>query len=281
MIKTYKPTSPARRFLTRAKSVVLSKKRPEKRLTRPIHSSGGRNSQGRVTVRHRGGGHKRHYRIIDFKRDKDGIPATVEALEYDPNRSAHLALLRYEDGEKRYILAVAGLKDGDRVMSGPDAGFSIGNALPLEAIPIGMTLHNIELARGGGGKLARSAGASCELVSKEEGYAGLKMPSGEIRRVGWECRATIGQIGNIDHENQRFGSAGARRHTGRRSRVRGTAMNAVDHPHGGGKGKSKGANVPSTPWGKPTRGVRTRDKKKSTRMIIKPRPRGKRKGGAG
>jgi large subunit ribosomal protein L2 len=270
-IKTHKPTSPGRRFQTSSTFEEITRRSPEKGLLRPAKSSGGRNAYGRMTIRHRGGGHKRKYRLIDFKRNKDGIPALVAAVEYDPNRSANIALLHYADGEKRYILAPARVQVGDRLMSGPDAEIRTGNSLPLKKIPLGTTVHNIELSVGHGGQLARSAGGYAQLMAKEGRYAQIKLPSGEVRMVLQECRATIGQVGNLDHENLTIGKAGRNRWLGKRPRVRGVAMNPVDHPHGGGEGKSSGGRHPVTPWGVPTKGFRTRANKRSDKMIVKGR----------
>ncbi|MDH7498437.1 MAG: 50S ribosomal protein L2, partial [Syntrophomonadaceae bacterium] len=236
-VKKFKPTSPGRRQMTVLTFDEITKVEPEKALTTPLKKTGGRNAGGRETVRHRGGGHKRQYRIIDFKRTKDGIPAKVASIEYDPNRSANIALLHYVDGEKRYILAPHGLKVGDKVMSGPDADIKVGNALPMKNIPVGTTIHNVELKPGKGGQMVRSAGASAQLMAKEGDYAHVRLPSGEVRLVHVNCRATIGQIGNLDHENVSIGKAGRSRWRGRRPTVRGAAMNPVDHPHGGGEGR--------------------------------------------
>jgi large subunit ribosomal protein L2 len=255
----------------------ITKTEPEKSLTGSLKKSGGRNSNGRITRRHQGGGHKRRYRQIDFKRVKDGVPAKVAAIEYDPNRSARIALLHYADGEKAYILAPARLRVGATVESGPAADIQPGNALPLANIPTGTMLHNVELKPGKGGQLARSAGSGVQLVAKDAGYAVLRLPSGEMRRVLLDCRATVGQVGNVDHENLSGGKAGRRRWKGRRPSVRGVAMNPVDHPHGGGEGKQKGKH-PTTPWGVPTLGKRTRRKhKESDKLIVRPRRRGKEK----
>ena len=254
----------------------ITKTEPEKSLVEPLKKSGGRNSYGRITRRHQGGGHKRRYRVIDFKRTKDGVPAKVAAIEYDPNRSARIALLHYADGEKRYILAPARLRVGDRVESGPEADIKPGNALPLANVPTGTMIHNVELKPGRGGQMARSAGSSVQLVAKEGSYATLRLPSGEMRRVQLTCRATIGQDGNVDHENVSGGKAGRSRWRGKRPTVRGSAMNPVDHPHGGGEGKSKGGRHPVTPWGVPTLGKRTRRKhKESDKLIVRGRRRGK------
>ncbi len=268
-IKKVKPTSSGRRFQTYSTFEEITKTEPEKSLTTPLKKSGGRNVYGRITTRHRGGGAKRKYRIIDFKRDKDNIPAKVAAIEYDPNRSARIALLNYADGEKRYILAPAKLSVGDTVMSGTEVDIRPGNCLPLANIPLGTYVHNIELQRGKGGQLVRSAGAYAQLMAKEGKYATLKMPSGEVRMVLIDCKATIGQVGNVDHANISLGKAGRTRYLGRRPHVRGVAMNPIDHPMGGGEGRSSGGRHPCTPWGKPTKGYKTRDKKKpSDRLIV-------------
>ena len=277
-LRKFKPTSPGRRFMTVSTFEEVTKAEPEKSLTEPIFKKAGRNAYGRITTRHRGGGHKRRYRVIDFKRTKDGVPAKVAAIEYDPNRSARIALLHYLDGAKAYILAPARLKVGALVESGPGADIKPGNALPLENIPTGTMVHNVELQPGRGGQLARSAGSSVQLVAKESGYATLRLPSGEMRRVPLSCRATVGQVGNVDHENISGGKAGRSRRRGRRPSVRGSAMNPVDHPHGGGEGKSKGGRHPVTPWGVPTLGKRTRRKHKaSDKLIVRGRRRGKEK----
>lgn len=270
-VKKYKPTSPGRRFVTTASFEEITKTEPEKSLLAPLKKQSGRNNQGRLTVRHRGGGHKRMYRIIDFKRDKDAIPAKVASIEYDPNRSARIALLNYADGEKRYILAPHGLSVGTVIESGPKADIKVGNALPLANIPVGTMVHNIELYPGRGGQLVRSAGASAQLMAKEGKYATLRMPSGEMRMVLQTCRATIGQVGNIEHENITIGKAGRSRLMGKRPSVRGVVMNPVDHPHGGGEGRSPVGRNPVTPWGKPALGARTRKKKASDRLIVKRR----------
>ena len=275
-IRKYKPTSPGRRFMSSSTFEEITKAEPEKSLLEPLTRKGGRNNKGRITTRHQGGGHKRRYRVIDFKRTKDGIPAKVAAIEYDPNRSARIALLHYADGEKRYILAPARLRVGDRVESGPAADIKPGNSLPLANIPTGTMVHNVELKPGKGGQLARSAGSSVQLVAKEGAHATLRLPSGEMRRVPLTCRATIGQVGNVDHENVSGGKAGRSRWLGKRPTVRGSAMNPVDHPHGGGEGKSKGGRHPVTPWGVPTLGKRTRRKhKESDKLIVRGRRRGK------
>ena len=270
-IKKYNPTSPARRFATRVEGDEITKSEPEKSLTFGLRSRGGRGASGRITVRHRGGGHRRAYRIIDFKRDKFNIPAKVIAIEYDPNRSCRIALLQYADGEKRYILQPLGLKVGDTVETGDSVPITIGNSLPLRNMPVGLIVHNIELRPGFGGQLARSAGSSVQIVAKEDRFAQLKLPSGEIRLVLLDCKATIGQLGNIEHGSIKLGSAGSRRHLGIRPTVRGGAMNPVDHPMGGGRGKSKGHNVPQSPWGQPSKGFKTRKKKKSDKLILKRR----------
>lgn len=269
-VKKFKPTSPGKRFQTVADFSELSKTKPERSLVEKLTKSGGRNNNGRVTTRHIGGGHKRRFRVIDFKRDKDGIPAKVATIEYDPNRSARIALLHYADGEKRYILAPVGLKVGDKVESGPEADIKPGNALPIKNIPVGIFIHNIELHPGKGAQMGRSAGAQVQLMAKEGEYAQVKLPSGEVRMVSVACRATIGQVGNLEHEIISIGKAGRNRWLGKRPSVRGIAMNPVDHPHGGGEGRSKG-NIPSTPWGKPTIGYRTRKSKASDRLIVKRR----------
>ena len=270
-IITKKPTSPAMREYTTADFSVLTKKAPEKSLLKPNKKTGGRNSYGRITVRHIGGGNRQKYRVIDFKRNKDGIPAKVVSIEYDPNRSAYIALLNYADGEKRYILAPEGLLVGATVMSGPEAEISVGNCLPLENMPVGITIHNIEMQPNKGGAMARSAGIEAMLMAKENGRATLRLPSGEMRTVNLKCRATVGQVGNLDHEIVSLGKAGRSRHMGIRPTVRGAVMNPVDHPHGGGEGKNPvGHAGPMTPWGKPALGKKTRNKKKnSSKFIIK------------
>ena len=270
-IKKHKPTSPARRFQTSSSFEEITRKSPEKALLRPLKKSGGRNALGRMTIRHRGGGHKRQYRVIDFKRDKDGVPARVASIEYDPNRSARIALLYYADGEKRYILAPLGLQVGDRVLSGEGADIKPGNAVRLRDMPLGTQIHNIELNAGHGGQMVRSAGSYAQLMAKEGNYAQVKLPSGEVRMISLECRATLGQIGHLEHENISIGKAGRNRWKGRRPRVRGVAMNPVDHPHGGGEGKSSGGRHPVTPWGVPTKGYKTRGKKSSDKYIVKKR----------
>jgi large subunit ribosomal protein L2 len=275
-IRRYKPTSAGRRFMSVSTFEEITKKAPEKSLLEPVTKKGGRNNNGRITTRHQGGGHKRRYRVIDFKRQKDGIPAKVAAIEYDPNRSARIALLHYVDGEKAYILAPSQLRVGAMVQSGADADIKVGNALPLENIPTGTLVHNVELKPGQGAKMARSAGSGIQLVAKDQGYAVLRLPSGEMRRVPVTCRATVGQVGNVDHQNINWGKAGRSRWKGKRPAVRGSAMNPVDHPHGGGEGKSKGGRHPVTPWGVPTLGKRTRSKhKESNKLIVRSRRRGK------
>nr|HID59248.1 50S ribosomal protein L2 [Desulfobacterales bacterium] len=270
-IKKVKPTSPGRRFQTYASFEEITRTTPEKRLVVPLKKTGGRNVNGRITCRHRGGGHKRRYRIIDFKRDKIDIPAKVASIEYDPNRSARIALLNYADGEKRYILAPVDLSVGDEVISSPNADIKPGNALPLRSIPLGTQIHNIELQAGKGAQIVRSAGTYAQLIAKEGRYAQVKLPSGEVRMVLLDCWATIGQVGNVEHENISIGKAGRSRWLGRRPKVRGVAMNPVDHPHGGGEGKSSGGRHPVTPWGVPTKGYKTRKNKKSDSYIVKRR----------
>jgi large subunit ribosomal protein L2 len=274
-VRKFKPTSEGRRFMTVSDFEELTASEPERSLLAPLHKTGGRNVNGRITTRHRGGGHKRRYRLIDFKRTKDGVPAKVASIEYDPNRSARIALLHYTDGEKRYILAPVRLRVGQTVESGTAVDIRPGNAMPLRSMPTGTTVHNIELRPGQGGKMARSAGSSAQLVAKEGGKALLRLPSGEMRRVPEGCRATVGQLGNVTHEIESGGKAGRSRWLGKRPTVRGTVMNPVDHPHGGGEGKNKGSH-PVTPWGKPTLGFRTRDKKKASgKDIVRARRRGK------
>ncbi len=270
-IKKLSPTSPARRYQTYLTNDELTTDKPYKPLTVSKTRISGRNNAGKMTVRHRGGGHKRHYRIIDFKRDKAGIPAKVATIEYDPNRSARIALLNYVDGEKRYILAPVGLKVDQMLVSGPEADILVGNALPLKNIPLGTQIHNIELRPGKGGQMARSAGSFAQLVAKEAGMAQLRLPSGEIRRVPVECMATVGQVGNTEHENVSLGKAGRSRWKGIRPTVRGVAMNPVDHPHGGGEGRTSGGRNPVTPWGQPTRGYKTRNNKRTDKFIVKRR----------
>ncbi len=271
-IKKFKPTSPALRGMTISTFEEITTDKPERSLLQPLKSRGGRNSYGRITVRHQGGGHKRMYRIIDFKRNKDGIPAKVATIEYDPNRSARIALLNYVDGEKRYIVAPQGLTVGMTIVSGPEADIKIGNALPLRNIPVGTVIHNVEIYPGAGARLVRSAGASAQLMAKEGDMAQLRMPSGEIRKIRVECKATIGQVGNLDHENLSIGKAGKQRWLGIRPSVRGVVQNPIDHPHGGGEGKSPIGRNPTTPWGKPALGAKTRRKRNQTdRMIVKRR----------
>ena len=269
-IKRYKPITPGTRFKTVSSFEEVTKKSPEKSLLVAIRHKAGRNAYGRITVRQRGGGNKTKYRIIDFKRDKDGIPAKVTAIEYDPNRTAYIALLCYADGEKRYILAPVGLTAGDTVVSGSDADIKAGNALPLADIPVGTSVHNIEMQPGRGGQIAKTAGAAAQLMAKEGKYATLRLPSGEMRYILARCKATVGQVGNLDHELVSLGKAGRKRHMGRRPEVRGVVMNPNDHPHGGGEGKSPiGRPTPVTPWGVPTLGYKTRKKRKSNKFIIK------------
>jgi large subunit ribosomal protein L2 len=270
-MKTFKPTSPGMRFKTALDFAEITAGRPEKSLTRGITRSGGRNNEGHETVRFRGGGHKRLYREIDFRRDKRGIPARVASVEYDPNRSARIALLVYADGEKRYILAPVGLTVGQSIVAAEKAEIIPGNALPMKNIPLGAMVHNVELKPGYGGQFARSAGAAAQVMAKEGKYVTLRMPSGEMRMVLAACWATIGQVGNVDHANVSVGKAGRTRWAGRRPHVRGTAMNPIDHPHGGGEGKTKGGRHPVTPWGQPTKGYKTRKNKRTTRFIVKRR----------
>ncbi|MCD4690154.1 50S ribosomal protein L2 [bacterium] len=267
-VKRFRPITPTLRYKTVASFAEITKSTPEKSLLEPLRRKGGRNNQGRLTVRHRGGGHKRMYRIIDFRRNKHGIPARVASIEYDPNRSARIALLFYADGEKRYILAPDKLEVGSTVMSGETAEIKAGNALPLKRIPLGMTIHNIELRRGAGGRLVRSAGGSAQLMAREGRYAHVRLPSGEVRLVDSECYATLGQVGNIEHESIVLGKAGRSRWLGRRPKVRGVAMNPVDHPMGGGESKSSGGRHPCSPWGQPAKGGKTRRKKASDRLIV-------------
>ncbi len=275
-LKSFRPTSPGLRHKIISDFAEITADKPEKSLTRGKKSTAGRNAYGRITVRHRGSGNKNKYRIIDFKRDKAGVPATVFSIEYDPNRSARIALLHYVDGEKRYILAPQGLNVGDTVSSGVDVDIKPGNALPLSKIPVGVFIHNVEFVPGQGGKIARSAGNSVQLMARESGYALLKMPSGELRRVRETCMATIGVVGNEQHMNESYGKAGRSRWLGIRPAVRGMTMNAVDHPMGGGEGKTKGGNVPQSPWGTPAKGYKTRrGKKRSDRLIVRRRNSGK------
>jgi len=267
-LKTYSPTTPGRRFMTSADFAELTSSQPEKSLLKPLKRNGGRNSQGRLTMRHRGGGHKRRYRVIDFKRDKHGIPAKVASIEYDPNRTARIALLHYVDGEKRYILAPLGIRVGDVLSSGPDSEVKPGNALPLSNIPLGISVHNLELSPGKGAQIVRSAGGSANIIAKEGGFARVRLPSGELRLIRVNCMATLGQLGNLEHEGISIGKAGRNRWLGRRPKVRGVAMNPIDHPHGGGEGKSSGGRHPCTPWGQPTKGYKTRKKKKASNKYI-------------
>ncbi len=270
-VKKYNPTSPGRRFITTMDFSDLSKVEPERSLIEVRKKHSGRNFNGHITVRHKGGGTRKMYRIIDFKRSKDAIPAKVATIEYDPNRSARIALLHYRDGEKRYILAPLGLKVGDMVESGSAADIKPGNCLPIKAIPVGTVIHNIELRPGEGGKLVRSAGVSAQLMAKEDEYSQVRMPSGEVRKIHILCRATIGQLGNIEHENQVIGKAGRSRHMGKRPSVRGIAMNPVDHPHGGGEARSTSGRPPTTPWGQMTMGKKTRRNKRTDSMIVRKR----------
>jgi large subunit ribosomal protein L2 len=270
-VKKYKPTSAGRRFITTPDFSGITKKDPEKSLLEVRKKHSGRNNNGHITTRHKGGGTRKQYRIIDFKRGKDAIPAKVAAIEYDPNRTARIALLHYRDGEKRYILAPVGLEVGTLVESGEKADIKVGNALPLANIPLGTVIHNIELRPGEGGKLVRSAGSSAQLMAKEGAYAQVRMPSGEVRKIQIVCRATIGQLGNLDHENEVIGKAGRQRHLGKRPSVRGIAMNPVDHPHGGGEARSTSGRPPTTPWGQMTMGKKTRRNKRTANMIVRKR----------
>ena len=271
-LRSVKPTSPGRRGVVLPSFEEITKTRPEKSLLAPLRKKGGRNAQGRITVRHRGGGSKRRLRIIDFKRDKAGVPGKVIAIEYDPNRSARIALIQYADGDKRYNLAPQGLTVGAKIEAGPNAEINVGNALPLKLIPSGSTVHNVEMHPGRGGQLVRGAGTSAQVLAREESHVLLRMPSGEVRRLNPECMATIGQVGNPDHKNIKLGKAGRKRHIGRRPEVRGSAMNPRDHPHGGGEGRSGiGMPGPKTPWGKPALGYRTRRKNKDSSMIVRRR----------
>jgi len=270
-IKTYRPYTETRRFQTGLTFEEITTATPHKPLLQPKSRISGRNNHGELTIWHRGGGHKRHYRVVDFKRDKMGVPARVATIEYDPNRSAFIALLHYADGEKRYILAPSGLKVGDKVVSGPEADIVTGNALPLKSIPAGTLIHNIELRPGKGGQMVRSAGSAAQLLAKEGEYAQIRLPSGEVRKVLMDCVATIGQVGNLEHENISMGKAGRKRWMGIRPTVRGVAMNPVDHPLGGGEGKTSGGRHPVTPWGQPTRGYKTRNNKLTERFIVKHR----------
>jgi large subunit ribosomal protein L2 len=270
-IKKLSPTSPARRYQTYLTNDDLTTDSPYKPLLTSKKRASGRNNLGKMTVRHRGGGHKRHYRIVDFKRDKFGVPGKVVTIEYDPNRSARIALINYVDGEKRYIIAPAGLQMGQTIVSGPESDILTGNALPIKNIPLGTQIHNIELKPGKGGQMARSAGSFAQLVAKDGEAAQLRLPSGEIRIVSVNCMATVGQVGNVEHENVSLGKAGRSRWMGKRPAVRGVAMNPVDHPHGGGEGKTSGGRNPVTPWGKPTRGYKTRNNKRTDKFIVKRR----------
>ena len=274
-LKQYRPTTPGQRGLVLIDRAGLWKGKPEKSLTEGLQRPGGRNNLGRVTARHRGGGHKRRYRIVDFKRLKAGVPAVVERLEFDPNRTAFIALIRYEDGELAYILAPQRLAVGDSVVAGPGADIKPGNALPLQNIPVGTIIHNIEMKRGKGGQIARSAGTYAQLIGKDQGYAQLRLSSGELRMVRAECMATIGAVSNPDQQNVKIGKAGRTRWLGWRPTVRGVAMNPIDHPHGGGEGKTSGGRHPVTPWGKPTKGKRTRNNKRTDRLIMRRRHRAK------
>jgi large subunit ribosomal protein L2 len=274
-VKKYKPTSPGRRGMSVSTFEEITKKTPEKSLLEPLKKHAGRNNQGRITVRHRGGGHKRMYRLIDFKRNKIGVAARVFSIEYDPNRSARIALLMYADGEKRYILAPVGIKVGDTLMSGPEAEIRVGNALPLRNIPLGTQVHNIELNPGQGGKMVRSAGASAQVLAKVGEEVQLRMPSGEVRIVRYDCMATLGQVGNVDHQNVTIGKAGRNRYLGKRPTVRGSVMNPRDHPHGGGEGKAPIGGQPKTPWGKPAMGYRTRRNKSTDKYIVRRRGMGR------
>jgi len=267
-VKTYSPITPGRRFMTSADFSELSKVAPEESLLRPLKKTGGRNNKGRLTARHKGGGHKKQYRLIDFKRNKYDVPAKVKTIEYDPNRTVRIALLQYADGEKRYIIAPLGLKVGDELSSGPNSEVKTGNALPLANIPTGIPIHNIELSPGKGGQIVRSAGCSAVIIAKEDKYARLRLPSGEIRLVLINCYATIGQLGNIEHDAISIGKAGRSRWMGRRPKVRGVAMNPIDHPLGGGEGKSSGGRHPVSPWGMPTKGYKTRKPKKPSSKYI-------------
>ena len=271
-LKSYKPTSPGRRLTTSPDFAEITKRKPERKLTLPLKSQGGRNVHGRITVRHRGGGAKRRLRIIDFRRDKTGVPGKVASIEYDPNRSARIALVHYADGEKRYILWPVGLKIGDGVMAGPNSEIKPGNALPMRNIPSGTTIHNLEMHKGKGGQLVRGAGGSAQLLAREGDYALVRLPSGEVRRIHADCMATIGQVGNVEHSQVKLGRAGRRRLMGRRPSVRGTAMNPRDHPHGGGEGRAPiGLPGPRSPWGKPTLGARTRRRKDTNKYIVRRR----------
>jgi large subunit ribosomal protein L2 len=270
-IKQFKPTSPGRRFMSGADFTDVTRDHPEPSLVRPLKKQGGRNNNGRITVRHRGGGHKRRFRVIDFKRNKVGVPAVVKAIEYDPNRSSRIALLHYADGEKSYILAPDQLKVGDQVVSSRHADIKPGNSLPLRFIPLGTMVHNVELKRGRGGQMVRAAGAGAQLLAKDDNYAHVRLPSNEVRLVNVDCRATVGQVSNIEHSQIKLGKAGRKRWLGRRPSVRGVAMNPVDHPMGGGEGRSSGGRHPCTPWGRPTKGFKTRKSSSSDKFIVKRR----------
>jgi len=272
-LQTLKPTSPGRRFTVKVNTPGLHKGEPYAPLLEPLSKSGGRNNKGRITTRHRGGGHKRHYRVIDFKRNKDGIPAKVERIEYDPNRSAHIALVLYADGERRYILAPKGLRPGAAIVSGSDAPIKPGNALPLRSIPVGTLVHAVELKPGKGAQLVRSAGATAQIAAREGVYATLRLRSGEMRKIHVECRATVGEVGHGEHNLRKLGKAGAKRWRGVRPTVRGVAMNPVDHPHGGGEGRTSGGRHPVSPWGTPTKGYKTRNNKRTDGMIVRRRNR--------
>jgi large subunit ribosomal protein L2 len=274
-IRKYKPTSPGRRDMSGSTFSEITRSKPEKSLLRPLPKRAGRNNQGRISTRHQGGGHKRQYRLIDFKRSKTGVPARVASIEYDPNRSARIALLHYRDGEKRYIIAPNGLTVGDILSSGPDADIRVGNALPLDNVPVGSFIHNIELQAGRGGVLVRSAGVQAQLVAKEGEYGTIRMPSGEMRLIHVRCMATLGQVGNPEHSLMTVGKAGRSRHKGKRPGVRGSAMNPADHPHGGGEGRAPIGGQPQTPWGKPTLGYRTRRRKLTSQFIIRRRKSGR------
>jgi large subunit ribosomal protein L2 len=267
-VRKYKPTSPGRRFMATSGFEEITTSKPERSLLEPLKNNAGRNNQGKITTRHRGGDGRRTYRRIDFRRDKFSVPGKVATIEYDPNRTARIALIHYHDGEKRYILAPLGLKVGDQIMSGPEAPVRVGNALPLARIPLGSTVHNIELTLGRGGQLVRSAGTAAQLLAKEGDYAVVRMPSGELRRIHVRCMATLGQVGNLEHENESGGKAGRSRWLGKRPTVRGSTMNPVDHPHGGGEGKTGPGGNPKTPWGKPALGLRTRKRKKASNKLI-------------
>jgi len=270
-LKKFKPLTPTLRYKTLPDFKEITKSEPEKSLMTPLRSTGGRNNKGNISCRHKGGGHRRRYRIVDFKREKDGVPAKVAAIEYDPNRSARLALLNYADGEKRYIVAPVGLSVGDVIVSGEDVDIKTGNNLPLKSVPLGTQVHNVEMVPGRGAQMARGAGNFCQVLAKEGGYVQLRLPSGEVRMVSLNCRCTVGQVGNVEHENVVIGKAGKQRWLGVRPSVRGVAMNPIDHPMGGGEGKSSGGRHPCTPWGKPTKGYKTRKKKLSDKLIVRRR----------